>query len=68
MNSLNMHELIIFFSFLSNGIASVDLHSDKWPDEKATMTYVSSYYHTFSRAQKVIFDAFVTLRSTYKTR
>ena len=29
--------------------------SDKrLPDEKATMTYVSSYYHTFSGAQKVI--------------
>jgi hypothetical protein len=28
--------------------------SDKrLPDEKATMTYVSSYYHTFSGAQKV---------------
>jgi len=28
------------------------------PDERAVMTYVSSYYHCFSGAQKVCFPAF----------
>lgn len=28
------------------------------PDERAVMTYVSSYYHCFSGAQKVCFSAF----------
>lgn len=27
------------------------------PDEKAIMTYVSSFYHAFSGAQKVVFGA-----------
>ncbi|XP_053207168.1 alpha-actinin-like isoform X1 [Panonychus citri] len=29
-----------------------DINSAAWPDERAIMTYVSSYYHTFSRAQQ----------------
>ena len=29
------------------------------PDERAVMTSVSSYYHTFSGAQKVLFDLIV---------
>lgn len=32
---------------------SIDIKSSLKPDEKAIMTYVSSYYHTFANAQQV---------------
>lgn len=32
---------------------STDLQNTAMPDERAVMTYVSSYYHCFSGAQKV---------------
>jgi len=32
---------------------NVDLQNTALPDERAVMTYVSSYYHCFSGAQKV---------------
>ena len=35
---------------------SVDIVNTARPDEKAIMTYVSSFYHAFSGAQKVPFD------------
>lgn len=32
-----------------------DINSTPMPDERAVMTYVSSYYHTFSGAKQVLF-------------
>jgi hypothetical protein len=31
----------------------IDINNSPMPDERAVMTYVSSYYHTFSGAQQV---------------
>ncbi len=33
----------------------IDINNSPMPDERAVMTYVSSYYHTFSGAQQVCF-------------
>lgn len=33
----------------------LDMRNTAMPDERAVMTYVSSYYHCFSGAQKVCF-------------
>lgn len=38
----------------------VDLQNTAMPDERAVMTYVSSYYHCFSGAQKVCFPRIVS--------
>jgi len=35
-------------------ITLIDMTNTAMPDERAIMTYVSSYYHCFSGAQKVI--------------
>lgn len=42
----------------------VDLQNTAMPDERAVMTYVSSYYHSFSGAQKVIF-VFINITSRF---
>lgn len=34
----------------------LDMRNTAMPDERAVMTYVSSYYHCFSGAQKVCCD------------
>lgn len=34
-------------------VTPLDLQNTAMPDERAVMTYVSSYYHCFSGAQKV---------------
>lgn len=39
---------------------STDIVGTARPDEKAIMTYVSSFYHAFSGAQKVSQDAMLT--------
>lgn len=36
--------------------ARIDIKSSLKPDEKAIMTYVSSYYHTFANAQQVSYN------------
>lgn len=40
---------------------STDIVGTARPDEKAIMTYVSSFYHAFSGAQKVSQDASLLL-------
>lgn len=40
----------------NHGLPLVDIVNTARPDEKAIMTYVSSFYHAFSGAQKVPFD------------
>lgn len=42
-------DIVCYFSDL----LFVDLQNTAMPDERAVMTYVSSYYHCFSGAQKV---------------
>lgn len=44
--------LILFFNFFPS---FTDIVGTARPDEKAIMTYVSSFYHAFSGAQKVVF-------------
>lgn len=39
----------------STNIDHTDLQNTALPDERAVMTYVSSYYHCFSGAQKVCY-------------
>lgn len=44
---LTLHGLSIFECVF------LDMRNTAMPDERAVMTYVSSYYHCFSGAQKV---------------
>lgn len=44
----------VLFFWLSD-VVFIDLQNTAMPDERAVMTYVSSYYHCFSGAQKVGF-------------
>lgn len=39
-------------------VTPLDLQNTAMPDERAVMTYVSSYYHCFSGAQKVGYVSF----------
>lgn len=41
----------------------LDMRNTAMPDERAVMTYVSSYYHCFSGAQKVCFLHFELTRN-----
>lgn len=57
--------LMFFFSLVGNRVVSLllmcvanscayaDIEKTPKPDERVVMTYVSSYYHCFSGAQKV---------------
>lgn len=47
-----MHGLSFEFVFLFDCVF-LDMRNTAMPDERAVMTYVSSYYHCFSGAQKV---------------
>jgi len=42
-----------FLQFFFCCLIIIDLQNTAMPDERAVMTYVSSYYHCFSGAQKV---------------
>lgn len=42
-----------FLSFSPQLNKTLDLQNTAMPDDRAVMTYVSSYYHCFSGAQKV---------------
>lgn len=44
---------VCFFAYFSMSFSDIDLQNTAMPDERAVMTYVSSYYHCFSGAQKV---------------
>lgn len=48
-------ELFLFSIYPTNVLLHADLQNTAMPDERAVMTYVSSYYHCFSGAQKVNF-------------
>lgn len=50
----NIH-CVIFELFFLCCCLQLDLQNTAMPDERAVMTYVSSYYHCFSGAQKVGF-------------
>lgn len=43
----------------------LDMRNTAMPDERAVMTYVSSYYHCFSGAQKVCFKNFTLIHNGY---
>lgn len=43
--------MCVLFCYLT--LLFIDLQNTAMPDERAVMTYVSSYYHCFSGAQKV---------------
>jgi len=52
-------KLTFVFSLVCEGLLTrwlacfIDLANTAMPDERAVMTYVSSYYHCFSQSQKV---------------
>lgn len=68
INQIFNGKFFFFFFFLfetltTHGLSFIecvflDMRNTAMPDERAVMTYVSSYYHCFSGAQKVCFSAF----------
>lgn len=57
--TLSLMKLISHLVFLRPMLVlsySADVQNNALPDERAIMTYISSYYHTFSGAQQVMID------------